>query len=82
MSDSKDNAQDVIQFALDNMGREVNLVLRSVTGHLIERQGKLTGLGTGPVDTITVEDYRVPGYEPMTARTLVELNEIIDISLA
>jgi hypothetical protein len=77
-----DNAQDVIQFSLDNMGREVNLVLRSATGRLIERRGTVTGLATGPVDTITVDNYRYPDGYPITERTLVELAEIIDISLA
>ena len=77
-----DNAQDVIQFALDNMGREVNLVLRSATGRLIERQGTITGLATGPVDTITVDNYRCMDGYPVSGHTLVELDEIVDISPA
>ena len=76
-----DKPQDVIQFALDNMGREITLILRGVNGRAFERQGRLTGLGTGPVDTITVEEYRAPGMPSIVNRTLVELDEIIDIAL-
>lgn len=78
---------DIIKTALDILttdAREVELVISDGIDVRV-RYGTLTGLGTGPVDTITVENYRLRADLDggiITERTLVLLDEIVSISRA
>ena len=79
-----DNAQDVIKFALDNMGREVELLISPSDGNAWTRYGTVNGVGSmGDQATITILNYRSEQHgDYIVKRTLVDVAEIIDISLA
>jgi hypothetical protein len=66
-----DNAQDIIQAALDSMGTEVTVSLLRPGRPLSHVDGTLTGLATGPADTITI---CVDGVY-----TLVNLDHVVGI---
>ena len=81
-----DNAQDIIQTALDILAspdREVELLVTPSEGFAFTRFGTLTGLGSmGDQATITVEHYRsTPDGPDIVARTLVDINEIVSLGL-
>ena len=67
-----DKAADIIQTALDSMGTDVTVLVIRPSGRVTHVDGELTGLGTGPVDTITV---KVDGVN-----TLVSLDDVIAIN--
>ena len=80
-----DNAQDIIQTALDIINsedREVELVIKDDREPVIRiRWGTLTGLeSAGPVAHVIVENYRYSDGEVIAERTLVGVNEIISIA--
>ena len=80
-----DNAQDIIQTALDIINsedREVELVIKDDREPVIRiRWATLTGLeAAGPVAHVIVENYRYSDGQLVAARTLVGVNEIISIA--
>jgi hypothetical protein len=83
-----DNAQDIIQIALDILAgpdREIEVALVDIASAACRvRYGTLTGLGSmGDYVTITVDNYRAtPGGDVITPRTLVNIDEIISLDIA
>lgn len=82
-----DNAQDIIQFALDNLGHEVKLaiimddigvVTRYATLKVIANARKRAGVHqvTGFIE---VTDYRFPDGQVIAERTLIDIDQIVSI---
>ena len=73
-----DNAQDVIQAALDNMGKRVELLINDGTD-LRVRFATVTGYKSlGEASHLKLADYS-NGHELICVGTVVLINEIIDI---
>lgn len=77
-----DNAADIIQTALDCMGREVELVITTRTDVYV-RRATVTGVTTDAATPgLMVTDYSYPDGGVITARTFISINEIVSITAA
>jgi hypothetical protein len=74
-----DNAADIIQTALDNMGREVELVI-AARSDVFVRRATVTGVTSTTMPGLMVTDYSYADGEVITDRTFVSISEIISIS--